>query len=152
MLRRTNYWKHINPTGALGDLATVFRQAGPGRWTNAIIAGALTFGVFSIMTAQSWKKERKLPTVTYINSWPADRTTEETRDFILKNQKEKEAQEARQAAADAEAQKMWMAVGRASGMDVDEMKARADAEKAREKARAEAEAKAAMERAGVEQR
>ncbi|MBS3928529.1 MAG: hypothetical protein KGZ65_09275 [Sphingomonadales bacterium] len=150
MLRRTNYWKDIKPTGALSDLVTVFRQAGSARWTNAVIAGALTFGVFSIMTAQSWKVERKLPTVTYINSWPADRTAEETRDFILRNQKEKEEYEARQAAADAEAQRLWMAVGKASGMDVKEMKARADAEKAQEKAKAEAEAKKALEQVKIE--
>lgn len=151
MLRKTNYWKDVNPSGAFGDLVAVFRQAGSARWTNAVIAAALTFGVFSIMTAQSWKKERKLPTVTYINSWPADRTAEETREFILRNQKEKEEFEARQAAADAEAQKMWMAVGKASGMDVEEMKARADAEKAQEKAKADAEAKKALEQVKIEQ-
>lgn len=151
MLRKTNYWKDVSPTGAIGDLVGVFRQAGSGRWTNAVIAGVLTFGVFSVMTSQSWRVERKLPTVTYINSWPADRTAEETRDFILKNQREKEELEARQAAADAEAQKMWMAVGRASGMDVDKMKAKADAEKAQDKAKADAAAKKALEQVKIEQ-
>lgn len=151
MLRKTNYWKDVTPTGAIGDLVAVYRQAGSGRWTNAVIAGLLTFGVFSIMTSQSWKIERKLPTVTYINSWPADRTAAETREFILKNQKDKEEFEARQAAADAEAQRLWMAVGKASGMDVEEMKARADAEKAQEKAKADAEAKKALEQVKIEQ-
>jgi hypothetical protein len=151
MLRKTNYWKDVKPTGALSDLIAVFREAGSARWTNAVIAGVLTFGVFSIMTAQSWKVERKLPTVTFINSWPADRTALETREFILKNQQEKEEQAARQAAADAEAQRMWMAVGRVSGMDVDKMKAEADAEKAKEKAKADAEAKKALEQVKIEQ-
>lgn len=150
MLRKTNYWKDVKPTGALGDLIAVFRQAGSARWTNAVIAGMLTFGVFSVMTAQSWRVERKLPAVTFINSWPADRTAEETREFILRNQKEKEVQEARQAAADAEAQRMWMAVGRVSGMDVNKMKAQADAEKAKEKAKADAEAKKALEQVKIE--
>jgi hypothetical protein len=151
MLRKTNYWKDVKPTGAIGDLVAVFRQAGSQRWSNAAVAAVLTFGVFSVMTAQSWKVERKLPTVTYINSWPADRTAEETREFILKNQKEKEEYEARQAAADAEAQRMWMTVGKASGMDVDKMKAKADAEKAQEKAKADAEAKKALEQVKIEQ-
>lgn len=150
MLRKTNYWKDVKPTGAIGDLVAVYRQAGSGRWANAVIAGALTFGVFSIMTSQSWKIERKLPTVTYINSWPADRTAAETREFILKNQKEKEEFEARQAAADAEAQRLWAELGKASGMDVKEMKARADAEKAQEKAKAQAEAKKALEQVKIE--
>lgn len=151
MLRKTNYWKDVNPTGAVSDLIAVFRQAGSARWTNAVIAATLTFLVFSVMTAQSWKVERKLPTVTYINSWPADRTAEETREFILRNQKEKEELEARQAAADAEAQRMWMAVGRVSGMDVDKMKAQADAEKAKDKAKADADAKMALEQVKIEQ-
>ncbi|MBA4161655.1 MAG: hypothetical protein C0515_06180 [Novosphingobium sp.] len=150
MLRRTNYWKHVNPSGAIGDLVAVFREAGSQRWSNAAIAAVLTFGVFSVMTSQSWRVERKLPTVTYINSWPADRTAEETRAFILRNQKEKEEFEAQQAKADAEAQRLWMAVGKASGMDVKEMKARADAEKAQEKAKADAEAKKALEQVKIE--
>lgn len=151
MLRRTAYWKHVNPTGAIGDLATVFREAGSGRWRNAALAALLTFGVFSVMTSQNWKKERTLPTVTYIDSWPADRTEAETREFILRKQKEKDEFLARQAAADAEAQKMWMAVGRASGMDVDKMKAKADAEKAQDKAKADAAAKKALEQVKIEQ-
>ena len=151
MLRKTTYWKDVNPAGAVGDLITVFRQAGPGRWVNSVIAGALTFGVFSIMATQSWKIERKLPDVTYINSWPVDRTEAETREFILKNQKEKEDLAARQAAADAEAQKLWMAVGKATGVDVDKMKAQADADKAKEKARQDAEVKKALEQVKIEQ-
>lgn len=151
MLRKTNYWKHVSPTGAVGDLIAVFRGAGNGRWINSIVAGALTFGVFSIMATQSWKIERKLPDVTYINSWPADRSAEETREFILKNQKEKEELAARQAAADAEAQRLYMVVGRASGLDVDKMKAQADADKAKEKARQEAETKKALEQVNIEQ-
>jgi endonuclease V-like protein UPF0215 family len=151
MLRKSNYWKDVSPTGAFSDLIAVFRQAGSARWKNAVLAAALTFGVFSVMTSQSWRVERKLPTVTFINSWPADRTAEETRQFILRNQKEKEELEARQAAADAEAQRMWMAVGRVSGMDVDKMKAQADAEKAQEKAKADAETKKALEQVKIEQ-
>jgi len=151
MLRKTNYWKDVSPTGAVGDLVTVFREAGSGRWRNSLLAGAITFGLFSIMATQSWKKERQLPDVTYINSWPLDRSDEETRAFILKSQKEKEAREAQQAAADAEAQKLWMAVGKASGMDVDRIKAEADADKAKEKAKADAEARKALEQAKVEQ-
>lgn len=149
MLRKTNYWKNVNPTGALGDLISVFREAGPGRWRNSLIAGALTFGVFSIMATQSWKMERKLPDVTYINSWPADRTEAETRDFIIRNQQEKDDLQKRQAAADAEAQKLWMAVGQASGFDVKKMKAEADAEKAKEKAKAAAETKQTLEQVKI---
>ncbi len=150
MLRKSNYWKHVNPTGAIGDLVSVFREAGAGRWRNSLIAGALTFGVFSIMATQSWKIERKLPDVTYINSWPADRTEAETRAYIARNQKEKEDLQARQAAVDAEAQRLWMVVGKATGVDVDKMKAPADIDKAKDKAKQDAETRKALEQVNIE--
>ena len=150
MLRKSNYWQHVNPTGAIGDLVSVFREAGAGRWRNSLIAGALTFGVFSIMATQSWKIERKLPDVTYINSWPADRTEAETRAYIARNQKEKEDLQARQAAVDAEAQRLWMVVGKATGVDVDKMKAQADIDKAKDKAKQDAETRKALEQVNIE--
>lgn len=134
-------WKTANPTGAIADFIEVYKQAGDNRFRIGVVAALCTFGIFSIMMTQSWKKQRKLPEVTYINSWPADRTAEETRAFIVANQKKKDALEKAQAASDKEAQDMWMAVARASGMDAEAIKRKADAERAAEKARAEAKAK-----------
>ena len=139
-------WKSANPTGAIADFIEVYRQAGSNRFRIGFVAALCTFGMFSIMMTQSWKKQRKLPEVTYINSWPLDRTAGETRDFIQRNQKLKEAQEEIQAANAAEEQKLWMALGKVSGMDVDGIKAKAEADKAAEKAKAEARAKAQIDR------
>lgn len=134
------FWRKINPTGAIGDFITVFRQAGTNRWYFAGLAALTTFGVFSIMSGESWKKQRFLPDITYITSWPADRTEEETRAFIAENQRRKEQREELQRQYDEEGRKMWKAVGRASGLDVEAMEAKAKAEAAADKARAEAEA------------
>ncbi len=136
-----SFWKQANPTGAIADFIEVYRQAGSNRFRIGLVAALCTFGMFSIMMTQSWKKQRKLPEVTYINSWPLDRTAEETRAFIEANQKKKEELEKARADAAAEEQKLWMALGKASGMDVDAMKAKAEADKASEKAKAEAKAK-----------
>ena len=133
--------RNINPTGALADLRTVFREAGPARWRYAVLAALCTFGTFGIMATQSWKGERRLPEITYINSWPADRTEAETKSFIAANQKKKDAREKAQAESDAEAQKLWMAVGKASGMDVNAIKQKAEADAAAAKAKAAAAAK-----------
>ena len=133
--------KNIRPAGAISDFRAAFRDAGPGRWGYALISALCTFGVFAIMATQSWKIERKLPEVTYINSWPADRTEAETKAFIAANQKKKEEREAYEAAAAKDAQKMWMAVGKATGLDVDAMKKQADADKAAEQAKADAASK-----------
>ena len=130
-----SFMRNINPVGALADLRTVYREAGPARWRYALLAALCTFGTFAIMATQNWVGERRLPEITYINSWPADRTDAETKAFIIANQKKKDAREKAQAESDAEAQKLWMAVGKASGMDVDAIKRQADADAAAEKAK-----------------
>lgn len=134
MALKTSFWKNVNPAGAIGDLLQVFRDAGPHRLRYSLLAAMATLGVFSIMVTQSWKKQRQLPEVTYINSWPADRSAQETRRFIAENQKKKETLQAQEAAAAKQAQELWMAVGKASGIDVEQIKREADAEKARAEA------------------
>lgn len=143
-----SFLRNVNPTGAISDFRNVFRDAGPARWRNMIIAALCTFGTFGVMAiTQNWTGERRLPKITYINSWPEDRTEAETKAFIIENQKKKEAREKADAAAAAEAQRLWMAVGRASGMDVEAMKKQADADAAAAKAKADAADKAAAKKA-----
>lgn len=134
------FWRNINPTGAIGDFITVFRQAGSNRWRFAVLSAAMTVAVFSIMSGESWRKQRPLPEVTYINSWPVDRTEEETRAFIAANQKRKEEREELLRQYDEEGRKLWKTLGRASGMDVDQIEAKAKTDEAAAKAKAEAEA------------
>ena len=144
-----SFLRKIKPGGAIADFRTVFREAGPSRWRYAALSALCTFGVFSMMATQSWTKERKPPEVTFINSWPANRTAAETKAFIIENQRKKELREAAEAAAAKEAQKLWMAVGRASGIDVDEIKKKADAEAAAAKAKDAQSASAPAQKAPV---
>ena len=138
-----SFLRNFNPAGAIGDFRAVFRDAGPARWRYAALAALCSFSTFGIMAlTQNWVGERRLPEITYINSWPADRTEAETKAFIAANQKKKDAREKAQAESDAAAQKLWMAVGRASGMDVDAIKRRAEADAAAEKAKAAGSVKA----------
>ena len=140
-----SFMRNINPTGAISDFRNVFRDAGPSRWRTMILAALCTFGTFGVMAiTQNWTGERRLPKVVYINSWPEDRTEAETKAFIAANQKLKEARAKADAEAAAEAQKLWMAVGRASGMDVDTIKKQADADAAAATAKAAAATSAAM--------
>ena len=131
-----SYLSKFNPGGAIADFRTVYRNAGPGRWRYAVIAALCTSGLFWALIGQSWTADRRPPTITYVNSWPQDRTAAETAAFIAENQRKKELGEAEDAAAAKEAQKLWMAVGRASGIDVDEIKKKADADAAAAKAKA----------------
>ena len=136
-----SFMRKINPTGAISDFRNVFRDAGPSRWRNMILAALCTFGTFGVMAiTQNWTGERRLPEITYINSWPEDRTEAETKAFIAANQKQTDARAKDEAEATAEAQKLWMAVGRASGMDVDAIKKQADADAAKAKTNVDAAA------------
>lgn len=132
-------WREASPRGALEDFKVVYEQAGRNRWWIALVAALSTIGVFSIMAGESWKKGRELPEVTYINSWPEDRTAEETRAFIEENQRRKDERAALEAKAEAEAKEFWKKLGRVSGMDVRKIEAELEAERAA-KAKAEAEA------------
>ncbi|NCU12945.1 MAG: hypothetical protein GXC70_12455, partial [Sphingomonadaceae bacterium] len=84
-----------------------------------------------------------------INSWPVNRTEDETRAFIEANQKQKDEQQARIDAYEAEGRKLWSDLGRASGMDVDKLKAQAEAERAAAKAAEEAKAKELLKQVGA---
>lgn len=145
-----SYWKNINPSGAVSDLVVVFRDAGPKRWPVALVSAAITLGVFSSLTLESWKKPRPLPTVVYITSWPEDRTAAETAEFIKANQTAKDEQAARIEAYEAEGRRLWATVGKASGLDVDKMQKQADAERAAEKAKQKAETDALLKQVKVE--
>lgn len=125
-----SFLKNANPVGAIADFRNVYQQAGKNRWWIALVSAAVTISIFSTLTGESWKKPRPLPEIVYITSWPQDRTEAETKAFIAENQKRKEEREALQRAYEAEGRKLWKAVGKASGMDVDAMEKQADAERA----------------------
>ena len=144
-----SYWQKINPTGALADFRAVFRDAGPKRWPVALVAASITIGIFSIMAAESWRKPRPLPEVTYIKSWPMDRTEEETKAFIEANQKEKDARQAAIEAYEKEGRELWATLGKASGMDVDKIKREAEADRARKEAEEKAKTEALLKPAGA---
>ena len=137
-------WREASPSGAIADFLTVFRQAGKNRWRFAALAALTTLGIFSVMNQESWKKQRRLPEIDYITSWPAHRTDAETQAFIAENQRRKEAREAREAAAQAEQQHLYKTLGRVSGMDVEGIEAKAKAERAAEAAKAKAETDAIL--------
>lgn len=140
-----SFFRNVNPAGAISEFVSVFREAGPNRWIYSALSVVMTLAIFSVMTGESWKKARPLPEITYITSWPEHRTDAETQAFIKENQRRKEALEARQREYDQVGQDAWMALGRASGIDVDKMKAQADAEKAKAAAEAKAKAEALIE-------
>jgi hypothetical protein len=122
-------WREASPRGAIADLKTVYEQAGKNRWRIGFVSALATFGMFSIMSGESWKKARELPEIIYINSWPEDRTAAETKAYIEENQRRKDERAALEAKAEAEAKAFWKALGRVSGMNVEQIEAQAEADR-----------------------
>lgn len=124
-----SFLKNANPVGAFSDFRAVYRDAGPRRWPIMAVSLLTTVGIFSIMAGESWTMPRPLPKITYINSWPADRTEEETRAFIAENQARKEERAALEQAASDEGKQVWKTLGKVSGIDVAKIEAEAEADR-----------------------
>jgi hypothetical protein len=122
--------------GGFSDLLGFFReQRGGGKFAVMLIACLPTALIVWMFYRDALDKAKPPPpTVTYIESWPADRSVQESLTANLEYQKRKDAMRA--AEVDA-----YKALGRAVGMDVDKLAEegrKVDAEK-----RAEADAKIA---------
>lgn len=153
LIRPSTYWRNVSPRGAIADFRTVYQQAGRNRWRFAIASAAVTFAIFSVMANEGGRGLPRPPEVTYINSWPLDRSQAEIIRTNRINQELKDRAAAAQAAREEEARQAYMALGRATGMDVDAIAAKAKADQAAQKARDDAESarvRAEVERAAVE--
>ena len=133
----------ISATGAITEFFEVFRDAGPKRWRTVLAASLTTLLLFWALTHGSWRGPPPRPEVTYINSWPLTRTEKQRKAFVEANQKLIDDRAAELARNEEELRERYKAVGRASGMDVDQIERDAKAEaKAKSEAKAAADAKA----------
>ena len=134
LLKRTGYWKDVNPVGMIADFRAVWKQAGHNRWRIAAVSAACTFGVFYLMVNQEAKGPHLPPKVTYITVLPEHRSDAEIMDSNLANQQRKEAWAAELARRDKDVREMYKVIGRYSGMDVDKIAREAEADEAARKA------------------
>lgn len=139
LFRRSSMWRDVSPGGAIGDLITVFRQAGHNRWRIAALAALPPLGIFAVFANEEVRGKPKPPEITYITSWRADRSTAEIVASNIANQRLQDRLEAEQAKREEEVRGIYKTLGRASGMDVDAIEQQAAAERAAEQARAAAE-------------
>ncbi|NBC37300.1 hypothetical protein GTZ99_12115 [Novosphingobium sp. FSY-8] len=133
-------WQDVSPTGAISDFLLVWRSAGRDRWWFLALAALATFAIFSLIIQEEHRAPPRAPSITYINSWRADRSDEEIKASNKENQWIKDQVAAERAQAEEETRKLYETLGRISGMDVDKIKRDAAAEKAREAAAAKGQA------------
>jgi hypothetical protein len=140
LFKRSGMWRDVSPGGAVGDFMTVFRQAGKNRWRYAFFAALPPIGIFFLFANEEVRGLPPPPKVTYITSWPADRSEAEIIRTNIENQKFKDRLAAEQEKREAEVREIYKTIGRYSGMDVDAIQKKAQAERAAEAARKAAEA------------
>jgi hypothetical protein len=129
MSRFRNFFRRFNPLNALGDLGHELATPYQHRFKFMALALALTFAIFSVMWREGDAGLPLPPKVVYVESLAPDRTEAEIMAGNIAATKAGRAAEAEEAARAERIQEMYKALGRVSGMDVDEIEARAKAER-----------------------
>jgi hypothetical protein len=127
------FFQQASLKGGTADLIDYFRQNGGVRPLVLLAACLPTAAIIGMFYLDSTNKAKPPPpTVTYFESWPAERSVEESLAANREYQKQKDAMRAREVEA-------YKALGRAVGMDVDKLDAEAQVDAAKKKAETEAE-------------
>jgi hypothetical protein len=118
-----SYFKDISPRRAVADLVAFVRADRPYKWF-LMIAACVPPALIYATIAMDFKALNvgPPPTVTYFESWPADRSIEESKAAIAERQILKDAMLEQQ-------RQRYKALGRASGMDVERIEREAFAKK-----------------------
>lgn len=124
----------FNPTPGALDFWNEFRKPTPYRWPILGVSALMTFTLMYQFTSESVLVPPAPPQVTYIASFPADRTDAEIIASNIENQRNQDAVAALLEQNEERKRELYRALGRASGMDVDEI----DREAAQERAALEA--------------
>ena len=131
---KASYWNNVHPAGAIADFVGVWRAAGKRRWPFVAAALAMTICVFNVIIQESWRGPPAKPEVTYINSWPADRSDDEIEQEIIANQQLQDRLAREQAAREDKVKDIYRTLGKVSGMDTAAIERQAAVDAAREKA------------------
>lgn len=115
------YWSRFSPGGAIADFIEQWRQPTPYRWQILGVSVAMTFTLMVLMIPESQRVEPRRPEVTYITTFAPDRTEAEIIQSNIENQKRQDVIEAERAAREERRREAFRTLGRASGIDVDEL-------------------------------
>lgn len=117
-------FRDVSFVGAGADLITFLRTPRQHRWLLVILACAPPAFIVMLFNLDVLEVTRPgEPEVTYIESWPADRSIKDIVASNLARQKIEDEQEAKIREA-------YKALGRASGMDVDRIEREAEESRA----------------------
>lgn len=141
----------FNPAGGLADFWNEIRRPHPYRWPILFVsilpaAGMIWWGVNSTVYG-----EPERPTIEYITTLDPARSEAEIMAENRANQEIKDLRAAEEKRIAEEKRAMYKALGKAAGMDVEEIERKAEAERAAEKAAADKRRAAAQAAAKAEE-
>ena len=119
-LSKSSMWRQVSPTGAVRDLATVWRE-NPYRWRVLAVSIVLSGLMFYGFIPPSERVPPERPKVSFITTFEAGRTDAEIIASNIENEKFKKLREAEQAARLERSKEQARALARASFMDPDEL-------------------------------
>lgn len=128
----------FNAKAGVADLWDYIREPRPFRWTFLAISVAIPASATVMLAQESHFRPPDAPEVSYITTLAEGRSDEEIRRTNLENQQRKEKRAAKRAELVERKVEAYKTLGRATGLDVDEMERQAEAENARERAAEEA--------------
>ena len=132
MLMRRLSKSRFNPATGIADFWKEFRKPQDHRWAILLASVLPVIGILYWATQQSVTGPPPRPEVTWISTFAPDRTDEEIIASNIANQERKDALAAERARREEEKKQMYRDLGRATGIDVDEMERRIEEERAAE--------------------
>lgn len=127
-----SFFQDASVKGGMADLFGYMREQRGGRLLLLLLACVPTATIIAMFYFDAMAKATPPPpTVTYFESWPADRSVEQSLAAVREHQKAKDAMRTREREA-------YKALGSAVGMDVEKLDAEAQQAEAKRRARAEA--------------
>lgn len=127
----------FNPVGGFADFWNEFRRPNPYRWPILAASVLPVAGILYWALDQQFYGEPERPRITYITTLEEGRSDAEIVAELIANQEVKDLRAAEEARIAARKKDMYKALGRAAGMDVEEIERKAEAERAAEKAAAD---------------
>lgn len=128
----------FNAKAGFSDLWDYVREPRPYRWPLLAVSFAIPLTSLALLTQESHFRPPDAPEVTYITTFAEGRSDEEIRRSNLENQARKDAREAEAAELQQRKIEAYKALGRATGLDVEEMERQAEIDRKREEAELEA--------------
>jgi hypothetical protein len=126
----------FNPVGGFADFWTEFRRPNPYRWPILALSVLPVAGILYWALEQQFYGEPERPRIAYITTLEDGRSDAEIIAELVANQEVKDLRAAEEARIAARKKDMYKALGRAAGMDVEEIERKAEAERAAEEAAA----------------